>query len=312
VSGGVAQLGERRVRNAEVVSSILILSTISLATTGLPGPFCFLPTIEPAMAEQRFAPQVISRAADLMTRYVLPLYIDNWNGLPEQVGTAFIVQFGAEDYLVSAAHVLDLRSEGRMYFYSGSNVRTEVLGRLCQTGKGLTRDQDNIDVAVVRLAPGTPRPPYLDIDRSAFEIHQLRPRLLPRIGRDFAVLGFPSSKNEFRRAHGEIRARAYAYFGHSAEEGVYADLELPVEDHLLLNFDRKLGINAQKQPVVFPKPQGMSGGPIWQFNADDETDFRFGFPVVGVAVAHKERQKLMQGTDISFALQAIGTLRADG
>lgn len=30
VVGGVAQLGERRVRNAEVVSSILILSTIEL------------------------------------------------------------------------------------------------------------------------------------------------------------------------------------------------------------------------------------------------------------------------------------------
>ena len=32
--GGVAQLGERRVRNAEVVSSILILSTISLYKQG--------------------------------------------------------------------------------------------------------------------------------------------------------------------------------------------------------------------------------------------------------------------------------------
>jgi hypothetical protein len=33
------------------VSSILILSTISLATTGLPGPFCFLPAIEPAFGD---------------------------------------------------------------------------------------------------------------------------------------------------------------------------------------------------------------------------------------------------------------------
>lgn len=264
------------------------------------------------MAEQRFPPPAFSRAADLMTRYVLPLYIDNWNGLPEQVGTAFMVQFGPADYLVSAAHVLDLRSKGRMYFYSGSSVRTEVLGRLCHSGKGLTRDKDNIDVAVVRLASGTPRPPYLDIDRSAFDIHQLRPQLVPRTGRDFAVVGFPSSKNEFRRAHGEIRARAYAYFGYSAEESVYADLNLPVENHLLLNFDRKTGINTKRETVVFPKPQGMSGGPIWQFHAEDEEDFRFGFPVVGVAVAHKERHKLMQGTDISFALRAIGILRADG
>ncbi|NVM88480.1 serine protease [Variovorax sp. SG517] len=264
------------------------------------------------MAEQRFEPQMFSRAADVMTHYVIPLYIDNWNGLPEQVGTAFLVQLGPADYLVSAAHVLDLRSEGRLYFYSGSNIRTEVLGQLCHSGKNVPRDQDNIDVAVVRLAPGTPRPPYREIERLAFEIHELRPRLLPRIGRDFAVLGFPSSKNEFRRAHGEIRAKAYAYFGHSADESVYSELNLPTQDHLLLNFDRKSGINAQKEAVVFPKPQGMSGGPIWQFHSEDENDFRFGFPVVGVAVAHKERQKLLQGTDISFALQAIGILQTGG
>lgn len=263
------------------------------------------------MTNQRFEAQMFTRAAEFMTRYVLPLYVDNWNDLPEQVGTAFMVQLGPADYLISAAHVLDLRLAGRLYFYSSPNVRTEVLGRMCHSGKGMTRDQDHIDVAVVQLAPGTPRPPYREIDRSAFDIHQLRPRLLPRVGRDFAVLGFPSSKNEFRRTHGEIRARAYAYFGPSAEEAIYTDLALPVENHLLLNFDRKSGINTQLAPVVFPKPQGMSGGPIWQFNAADEEEFRFGFPVVGVAIAHKGRHKLLQGTDISFALQAIGTLRAD-
>ena len=37
--GGVAQLGERCVRNAEVGSSILLLSTKSLGNKGLLGPF---------------------------------------------------------------------------------------------------------------------------------------------------------------------------------------------------------------------------------------------------------------------------------
>ena len=46
--GGVAQLGERRVRNAEVVSSILILSTTNLKPGLAPGFFT------PAKGQQRW------------------------------------------------------------------------------------------------------------------------------------------------------------------------------------------------------------------------------------------------------------------
>jgi len=44
-----------------------------------------------------------------------------------------------------------------------------------------------------------------------------------------------------------------------------------------MHFDRKSEVDRQLEPVILPKLQGMSGGPIWQLDSSNEDDFRFGF-----------------------------------
>lgn len=253
----------------------------------------------------------LERASNLLSHYVIPLYLDDAGQLPVQVGTGFLVSFEEKIYLITAAHVLDLRSQNELYFYSAPNELTTVAGKVCQSGKGLERKHDDIDVAVVQLLPEVPKPPYRGIEKLAFEPYQLRPRLLPRTGRQYLMLGFPATKNKFRRVHNEVRAKAYAYHNGSPEISEYQALGLSDERHLLIHFDQRIGFDGDGNHIDFPKPQGMSGGPILLYHSDQPEEFRFGFPVVAVATTHKKLRKLIQATDISIALQFIAELHYD-
>ena len=260
------------------------------------------------MSSPDTTPTLLRRAADLLSHYVLPLYRTDQFDRPQQVGSGFIVRFDGQHYLVTAAHVLDLRHQGGLYFYAGKDSPTSISGRACQSGSGGSRDDDQIDVGVVQLDSSVPSPPYRNIAKMAVDAHELWPEQGNRFGNSYLLLGFPATKNVFRRADGVVIARAYAYLGESSDKLLYKRLSLSTEEHLLVKFDQRVGFDSAGRQIVFPKPHGMSGGPIFHYSSINSADFKFSFPIVGIATRHKAREKAIQGTDIAVAARLIGEL----
>lgn len=252
----------------------------------------------------------LEQASEILTNYVVPIYFDDWNDRPVQEGTGFFVRVGNQHFFVTAAHVLDKRETTRLYYYIAPNVTRHLSDEDYLTTRGsaaLRRADDPLDVAVVRL--GQAVPPYREVQKLPFDIHQLMPRALPRGASDYIVVGFPETRNRPNHQRVDITARAYAYHNGSAHDDAYARLGLAPASHLLLKFDAHIGFKADGSKVQFPKPQGMSGSPIWRFQSEQQTPWdTYGFPAVAIATAHLKNERMMQGTDISVAIDLIGRL----
>ena len=54
-----------------------------------------------------------------------------------------------------------------------------------------------------------------------------------------------------------------------------------------------------------PKPQGMSGAPIFVLYDDEPKDELQFFPLVAVGTRYKKPEKALVGTDIEFVLRMI-------
>jgi hypothetical protein len=253
----------------------------------------------------------LRHASDLLSRYVLPLYTDE-NNRPVHAGSAFIVRAQGHYFLVTAAHVLDRLADGNLYFYVTPREVRAVEGKgYCTPGNPKDRrNDDRLDVGVVCLRNGV-YPPYPLVDKSAIDIHELAPQVLPRPSRDYLVVGFPTSKNKANPVKVELNAIAYAYHGKSPAAKAYEKTGAEQRYHVLIEFEQRLGYDTYGLQVTFPKPQGMSGSPVWLYDAGEPLPFdTFGFPVVAVATAHRVGDGLLEGTDISVAIGMIGDLLA--
>ena len=134
--------------------------------------------------------KTIERAIAVLTAFSVPLYIDV-NQRPMLRGSGFFVRRGASNYLVSAAHVFDDVAPGQVYFYCAPTVCRHVTGLLLRSGNGISRDEDLIDVAVVKLE-GDPQPPYPAVKKAAVDIvrrHTGRPRGMLGQFQQYLLLG---------------------------------------------------------------------------------------------------------------------------
>ena len=142
-------------------------------------------------------------------------------------------------------------------------------------------------------------------------LHELAPHLLPRPGCDYLVVGFPTTKNTANPVAVELNARAYAYHGKSLDAEAYEAAGALQHDHVLVEFDQRLGFGTGGLQVRFPKPQGMSGAPVWLYDARRPLPSdAFGFPVVAIATAHRKEGGFLEGTDVTVAIKMIGDLLA--
>lgn len=251
----------------------------------------------------------IERLGNVLNHYVMPLYTSSpkWIGV---VGTCFFVRCQGRSFLVTAAHVLEtVHATESLYYYVAPGITRRVVGRALLTPSPSGRQLDREDIGVVELI-GEALPPYPEVKKLCVDLHELRPRQLPRADASYLLLGFPSTKNELHRVRKEFVAKAYAFHGSSAMGSLYEALDLPEQNHLLINFDPVMGKGADNKEVRFPKPQGMSGCPVFRIGDGHNTGAFPGFPVVAIAVEHRAMHKVIQCTDIAVAIRMIGVLLA--
>jgi hypothetical protein len=188
-------------------------------------------------------------------------------------------------FLVSAAHVLRLTKDRRLYYYIDPNTTHSISGQL-----RISR-HSNIDVAVVKL-DRQPLPPYRAVDKVPMVESMLLSRALPRTGKHYMVSGFPASKNRANPSNLTVNARVYAYRTESIDGAAYSAAGIDPGLHIGLPLDLRAGFDPRGEPVAFPDPHGMSGSPVWLLYDDAETP-RDMFQAVAVAVEYRKPQRLL-------------------
>lgn len=137
------------------------------------------------------------------------------------------------------------------------------------------------------------------------DISCLRPRLLPRDEKIYAFVGFPASRGKVNTLVKEVTAAPYAYRSRSAPDQEYSMYGVSPETHIVLPLDLKQGVDSNGGHRNFPKPQGMSGSPIWTLlDEQGATDSQV-FSVVAVGTKYRKAKRVLLGTDIGVAVRMI-------
>lgn len=250
----------------------------------------------------------IEAATQMLGSFSVQLYRD-LHGKPDPCGTAFFVEANAKIFLVSAAHVLDEAVSQGLYFYSDPNIKRHLSGQLYRSSKGKPRADDTIDIGVLLLGEG-PQPPFPSIRKAAMNVSYLKATERPRTGRQYVFVGFPATKTVVNNLNRTVEVTAYAYRNISIPEHLYETHGLYPDTHLIIPMDLKRGVDANGQHQHFPKPQGMSGAPVFELFREDGVTTAQTFPVVAVATTYRKRDTVVFATDVSFVLDAIALAEA--
>lgn len=253
------------------------------------------------LVDQRFE-NTIDAAITTLTKFSIPLYLNTSSG-PVQFGTGFFVRRGEDCFLVSAAHVLDKSLSHGLYYYVTPNIIRHISGRLVRSKTNGSRDEDTIDIGVVKMT-GNMLPPYPDVQKFAMDIAYLAPSYVPRSGKHYAFIGFPGTKTKVSNINRSIEAQAYAYRSDSILVEEYSIHGVSPNTHVVIPMNLRKGFDSTGNLIHFPKPQGMSGSPVVVLYELEDGGHRT-FPVVAVAIEYRKPKKIVIATDVQYVLEAI-------
>ena len=197
-------------------------------------------------------------------------------------------------HLISAAHVLN--EKGPLYFHAAPRTK-----RWLKEEPFLT-DDNRIDLGIMelKLAP----PPYPAVDKFALPFTALLRAATPRRRKQYLIMGFPSSKSEVDRKRRQFTTTVCPNLCVSADAKRYDKLKLSPDNHIVLNFNVRR-VHGRKGRHAFPKPNGMSGSPVWLMHDDDGPNDPVQTPVVGILIEHCPSKLALVATDIGFAIDMI-------
>tara|TARA_R110000772_G_scaffold97492_2_gene196770 strand:- start:1169 stop:1933 length:765 start_codon:yes stop_codon:yes gene_type:complete len=241
----------------------------------------------------------IASLVDVISRLVIPIY--RYKGkIPEQIGSGFFIKAGTETILVSAAHVINRCKNEELFFYVSPNTTRRITGYVKAT------DETDSDVAMVFFKE-EPYPPFYAVDKQITPFKYLSPNRIPRENKYYIIVGFPSTKSKTKHNTNETEVQVYAYHDYSIPENEYERLNLSPMDRIALPLNLKKNYDSELNLVHFPKPQGMSGSPIWELfdNNFSELDYSDSLHLVGIGIEYHSQKKLLVGADISCALAML-------
>jgi hypothetical protein len=251
-------------------------------------------------------PEVIDETAALLAKFVVPLYENDNRGRPSPHGSGVFVKAGGQHFLVSAAHVLETLKKRPLFYYVAPRTTRRLSGKLLLSPWEGDRDLDPIDVGVLCLSDEG-LPPYPDVNKFAIDVSYLRPALLPRSGREYMILGYPASRSNLNPARHEVAATVYGFRNCSIEDARCIEIGLSPETHVILPLDLEVGFDSSGRRRNFPKPQGMSGSPIWVLFNETERDDLDVLPIVAIGTKYRKKERILVGTDVALVLEMINT-----
>jgi len=243
--------------------------------------------------------ELLDEAADVLSRFVVPLYVEK-NGKPDQIGSGFFVRAGPTYFLVSAAHVLELGTV--LFYYVEPKVTVHLSGDRRLSKWVGDRERDPVDVGTLKL--NVALPPYPKVNKDAVDVSYLRSGLLPRSDKIYSIIGFPATQSRSIPWR-EVESTVYALRNRSIADSDYARHGLTPERNVVLPMNLKEGVDSAGKQRTFPKPQGMSGSPIWMLLEEGPVVGERSFPIVGIGTKYRKSERVLIGTDVDIAVHMI-------
>lgn len=251
------------------------------------------------MTSDRSLEDRIASSIQLLGHFVVPLYLQAARRL-ELVGTGFFIESDDAVVLVSAAHVLCQASDSSPLLAFQTPERAVQIG-----GRRHLSPIEGLDLGFIVTEDVSL--PWAAVERISCREEYLLGRRTPRENRLYAVAGYPASKNRFEPSEGAIVAELHGFHASSIPDKEYAAHGLDPREHVAILLDVRRVYGPDGKRKQFPKPQGMSGSPIWEL-FDDREERGAGpqtFPIVGVATNYRKASRLLFGTDVEPLMEKI-------
>ncbi|MDR8365039.1 hypothetical protein [Pseudomonas sp. JL3] len=254
--------------------------------------------------------EALSIAADATSRFSLPIYKLTESGLPDLVGTGFVIDFHGSCYFVTAAHVMDHHEVDRPLFYFVNSKQRQYIEGPCRTSSTNVADRknDQIDLTVVKLPDGEGRPSE-EIQKSVIFPGMIT-QDTSKIGDcRFIVPGYPLTKYDPDKKQKLLNPACFTWMGKSIPDETYKRLKFKKSQNLLIQFGRKHVMRTDEiVGSMFPEPRGVSGSPVWHtvgYRNEERILVIEEIFLAGVLIEHIPEGKCFLATSIDIVMSMI-------
>jgi len=240
---------------------------------------------------------------DTHTAAIVPLFLDTRHQLA-QLGSAVAIVLCEQLVLLTAAHVSDAASQGTICCPTNSGI-LPIHGCFGQVriARNIARNKDKYDVSYFRPTSKFAALMHESICPLRMDELRLNETLLENDIYTFS--GYPASKSKVQahRASSEV----YSYSGSAASPAKFERLGYNLDDHILVNFDRRTSVDPRGVHRVPPHPRGISGGGVfaWPKDVFDNPKTSIERKLVGIGHTYLKTARCLVGTRIGSFLSLI-------
>lgn len=195
--------------------------------------------------------------------FITPV-IASRNNSVELIGSSVLIKIDHETYLLTAAHVTDF-NETHELMIPGKDSLIHLSGyladiKLPSSGR---RADDRYDIAYYKLDHDVVL--HLHPDFSTVVPEDVDLMDVAAESDAYSLIGYPATKSE--AGQGKISGDLFTLSGDGTNQSIYTKLGLRPEQHLIVRYRRKKGVNySTGQRALSPLPHGMSGGGVFAWN----------------------------------------------
>jgi hypothetical protein len=245
----------------------------------------------------------VHSAENTLVKNVCPIYCESPDRLLSHIGSGVLMQIGESKFILTAAHVLDHRSEGTLCMPGDAElVPINGVFRSTDIPDGGSREDDKVDVGFCRLDEQTVNS---IASHSFLSVTEIVADEKPVFGRLYSFVGFPNTRNEVRY---NIRPAPFSFLNTPLTTDLYKHYILDSNIHIAVKYDKKRTVGPNHKPISFPDPHGLSGGGLWGWEILDR--FKVGNPevspkLVGITTGCTKDKKAWFATKIGIALECV-------
>ncbi len=233
-------------------------------------------------------------------RCTVPLLVREGRRAPVLVGTAVALRIQRDRFLLTAGHVVD-DFVGREFWLAHGG---EIVPFACRAERnvtpGLERDDDTIDIGVLRIDDG--HIPGLDSD--CITPCDLHLREWQRPGRDGFLVGYPCSRYRTDASRRHIDLGHVRYWGDRLDEGQLLTIGRHSEVHAGLTYDPRATI-LEGRRVTPPKLQCASGAGVWDVpRLSDPRSLQYP-RLIAICTDHVRESKCLVATRVAWHCELI-------
>jgi uncharacterized protein YlzI (FlbEa/FlbD family) len=216
---------------------------------------------------------------------------DGGHGKPKLIGSAAVLKYHNQYYVVTAGHVL---SEVNI-----NDIRIgEINENLLDYQISYFQNDDVVDIGVIKITEAISKriiqgpKKIIDLDNKSNYLSRFR------LTKGWvATAGYPASRAKTWAGPNIMKLQSKTIKGTIREE-IKDSTDTTFSFHYNRKKSRKEGI---KQVVMGPKPAGMSGSPVWL----DESQYPELMEFAGVVIEYCPRNKYIVATRAEVVLQCI-------